>query len=327
MLTLVTILLLRTAPVVAQSVTVDLSPQDAFLRLDSLNYSTDTKLSVYTWPTGKVADVSLLTFSLAAIPAGATVQSATLTLTLIAVDAGTEPTYAVTLHQVLVPVNVALASGTSSGVAPWTLNATCCGLANMSLAQSDIGPARATTLIDRTLGLETWDATAIVQDWLASPSTNFGLLLNADLTKPADRFRTFASMDAATGRPFLRVVYTTGPPPPPQSDLLPTSLLAWEVEAPSPAEGQTYPIFPFVDNIRRALLVPTCTPTVPPSSAVACQAVAPPTALPVGTHTIEITVTVNAIESARSLPITVTQLAATLVPPLPPTSAEPRKFP
>lgn len=310
------LVLLFSATLAAQSVTVDVAPtQDALLRLDSLNYSAAPNLSVYTWPSTKVADVTLLTFNLAVVPAGATIQSAILSLTLTAVDAGTEPTYTVTLHKMLVPVNVAQASGTSSGVAPWTLNPLCCGLDTMALGQSDISFARATAALDRVLGAKTWDATAIVQEWWATPATNFGLLLNPDVTKPADRFRTFASMEsgAVASRPVLRVTYSTGPP---QSDLLPTSLLRWDVPAATllAAQALTYPIY--VDNVRRTT-VSTCLPSATPEG-FTCDAVAPPSAVVPGTHTLEVASFDGTTEWRGTPIVTVVQLGPPAPLPAPP---------
>ena len=77
------------------------------------------------------------------------------------------------------------------------------------MAQADISAAQTTTMVDRTLGVKTWDMAAVVRGWLSSPSTNYGLLLNPDTNK-VDRSRTFASAQDATAsrRPFLRITYT-----------------------------------------------------------------------------------------------------------------------
>src|SRR3989442_7428872 len=49
----------------------------------------------------------------------------------------------------------------------------------------------------------------MVQEWLAAPTTNFGLLLNSDPSKLRDRYRYFASMEHpdSTIRPFLHITY------------------------------------------------------------------------------------------------------------------------
>ena len=68
---------------------------------------------------------------------------------------------------------------TADGTTNWTAN-TCC-YQNMPMAQADISPARAVTIVNRTLGVKTWDARQLVQAWTSNPASNFGLLLNGDV--------------------------------------------------------------------------------------------------------------------------------------------------
>jgi hypothetical protein len=190
--------------------TVTLSPNDTSLNLNTTNYVSDQRLYTYTWPSNRVANAILMKFDLSQIPANATLQSATLQLSLIAMDgATTDPTYNVSLHQILNRnPDPARATGfTADGTAPWSASVCCYN--NVPLAQADISPARATTAVDRVLGPKTWDALALVQAWRAAPAANYGLLLNSDATKPADRHRFFASNEHATAslRPVLRVTY------------------------------------------------------------------------------------------------------------------------
>jgi len=42
-------------------------------------------------------------------------------------------------------------------------------------------------------GPAAWTVRAMVQEWLAAPASNFGLLLNSDSSRLADRYRFFAS--------------------------------------------------------------------------------------------------------------------------------------
>lgn len=195
------------------SVTVTLPPVDTTLKIDSINYSTESRLYTYTYPANRIANAILMRFDLSQIPANATIQSATLQLWMIDMDATTsDPTYSVSLHQVINRnPDVSRATGrTFDGVSSWTAN-TCCQN-NIPLAQADISPARSTLAVDRTYGTKTWNALSVVQAWLSSPSTNYGLLLNSDATKGAGRYRTFASVNStsANQRPFLRVTYSTG---------------------------------------------------------------------------------------------------------------------
>lgn len=192
-------------------VTVTLSPADTTLNIDSTNVSTDQRLNTYTYPANRVANVILMKFDLSQVPANATVQSAVLQLALVAVDgATTDPTYSVSLHQVFNRnPDITRATGmTADGIAPWTPNACC--LDGVPLAQADLSPARSVAAVNRTLGFKTWDARTLVQSWISAPAANFGLALNSDVTKPADRYRFFASMENPTvaNRPSLRITYT-----------------------------------------------------------------------------------------------------------------------
>src|SRR4029077_19158687 len=93
------------------------------------------------------------------------------------------------------PVITGATGYTSDGTTPWTANA-CCSQ-NIPLAQADISTPYDTEVIDKTTGYKTWTITSLVQEWLASPSTNFGVLLNSDASKLRDRYRFFASMEYA----------------------------------------------------------------------------------------------------------------------------------
>ena len=195
------------------TISVDLAPQDTYVSLDGANYATAATLTTYTWPANQVANAILMKFGLSQIPATAIIQSATLNLNLVHVDFyATEPTYTVALHKII-SHNPDLTSATGStydGVHAWTANACC--YSNVPLAQADISAARSTTAVDRTAGFKAWDATSIVQEWLGTPATNFGLLLNADASKGADRYRSFASTESGlpTQRPYLHVIYSVG---------------------------------------------------------------------------------------------------------------------
>jgi hypothetical protein len=196
--------------VVNGSVRVSLAPQDTFINADATNYSTSARLATFTWPDNKVANAILMKFDLAGLPAGAVVQEATLHLALVESDGQPEGTYTVTAHKVVgKDAVIAGATGyTADGVTDWTPNA-CCH-SNRPMAQADISAAYATQAIDKTLGYKAWTITALVQDWLAAPATNFGLLLNSDPSKPQGRYRYFASMEHPDSvlRPFLHITYS-----------------------------------------------------------------------------------------------------------------------
>lgn len=195
----------------SSTVTVTLSPADTTLSVDgNSNYATNSRLIVMTWPAQKVGMAPLLKFDLSQIPSTATIQSATLQMWMISDDGNSDQNYTVTLHQVLNrnPV-IARANGkTYDGSRTWSANACC--YTNIPMAQSDISPARASTVVNRTKGAKTWNALDIVRAWHASPTTNYGMLLNADKSKGANRFRDFGSVENANAsqRPSLRITYS-----------------------------------------------------------------------------------------------------------------------
>lgn len=193
------------------AIVVDLSPLDTTLMMNTENTSAADWLATYTWPANGVAAAILMKFNLAQLPANALVRSAVLHMFLTMTDGnGDEPNYTVSLHQV-VNRNPDIARAT--GYAPntfstWTANQCCVN--GVPMAQADISPARAATVVNRTLGFKTWDATTLAQTWLSSPASNYGLLLNADTSRSSHRFRLFGSMQdtVPARRPFLRVTYT-----------------------------------------------------------------------------------------------------------------------
>jgi hypothetical protein len=69
----------------------------------------------------------------------------------------------------------------------------------------------------------------MVREWLASPRSNFGVVLNADPTRARDRYRYFASTEYAdaTLRPVLQITYSMSDTTPPViSTVAPSSITA-----------------------------------------------------------------------------------------------------
>lgn len=191
--------------------TVRLNPvADTFLNLDTSVNSASTTLNTYTWPANRIANAALLKFDLSRLPAGATIRSATLNLSLIEADAASDAAYTVSAHKIINKnPNLAQATGyTYDGTNEWTANDCCSN--NVPLAQADISAAYDTEAIDKTMGNKIWDVTAMAREWISGPTSDFGLLVNSDPTKEADRYRTFASMEhpAVELRPYLSVTYS-----------------------------------------------------------------------------------------------------------------------
>ena len=190
---------------------VDLWPVDTTLSVNNANTSADEYLLAHTWPANQVAAAILMKFDLSPIPPGATIQSAILNMSLVGEDGDVaDPTYRVSLHQIINrnPDIDRATSTTADGVTAWTANQCCFG--GLPMAQADLSPARAVTMVNRTLGLKVWNVISVARAWLAAPGSNYGILLNGDNTKGADRYRVFASMQdpIAARRPFMRITYT-----------------------------------------------------------------------------------------------------------------------
>ena len=192
-----------------QTSTVLLSPNDTFINLNTTNYSTSAMLGTYTWPDYQPANAILMKFDLSSIPSGAVIQNANLKLALIESDRRDDTIYTITAHKIIgADPDIGTTTGsTSDGWAPWTPSYCCYG--GFPLAHANISPPYASVGVGKTNGWKSWTITSMVQDWLADPSSNFGVLLNSDTTVLMDRYRYFASMEYpdATLRPVLEVTF------------------------------------------------------------------------------------------------------------------------
>jgi fibronectin type 3 domain-containing protein len=185
---------------------------DTFINANSNNYSQDTRLNTFTWPTDQIANAILMKWDLSAIPEGSTIHSATLNLYLQGyVGNGGDTIYDISVHKIINkdPI-IAQSSGfTYDGSNPWTAN-NCC-LNGIPLAQADIAAAEDAKSVDKTNGFKTWTVTQMVQEWFINPSTNFGMLINSDPLASAGSNRTFSSSEhpQAAQRPELVITYST----------------------------------------------------------------------------------------------------------------------
>lgn len=191
--------------------TVTLNPlHDTYLNLDRVINDAEPTLNTYTWPDRMIANTILMKFDLSTLPAGAVVQGATLNLAQVDSDTLPASTYTVTVHKLInKDPDLTKANGyTYNGVDPWSAS-TCC-YDQIPLAQGDISAPYDTQAVDKTAGFKSWSVTSMIQEWLAAPSSNYGLMINADPSQPADAYRTFASMEAldAALHPSLTITYT-----------------------------------------------------------------------------------------------------------------------
>ena len=197
-------------PAQAPTYQLQLSPEDTSLNIDTASYSARPLLTAYTWPDNRVANAILLKFDLSTLPAGATVEQAVVKLALVETDATADTTYTMMAHKLVGknPVIAAATGYTTDGVTPWTPSGCCYN--GVPLAQSDISAPYAVLAVDKTPGVKTWPITTMVREWLATPASNFGLVLNSDATVARDRYRYFASTKHAdpTLWPVMEITYS-----------------------------------------------------------------------------------------------------------------------
>jgi Big-like domain-containing protein len=196
----------------ATSSVIKIVPTDTSINLNTTNNSTSDLLTTYTWPEYQTANAILMRFDLSAIPTGASVQDATLTMSLVQSDSGSDPTYTITAHKILnkTPMISGATGYTYDGTNAWSASGCCYN--GIPLAQADITTPYDQRAVDKTPGAKTWNLTRMVQEWVTSPSSNRGMLLNSDATKTKDRYRYFASTknSNASLRPVLTVTLGTG---------------------------------------------------------------------------------------------------------------------
>ncbi|MHC4739491.1 MAG: beta strand repeat-containing protein, partial [Planctomycetota bacterium] len=178
----------------------------------SINYSTEVTLNTYTWPADTVANTTIIKWDLSSIPTSATVTEATLYLYQLSFTGDTS--YDIGVHKIINvnPVISALTWNTYDGTNSWTGGA--------DGGQSDTAAAEDTQVVDGTNNVyKTWTVTNMVADWVTTPSSNYGMLVNSDDVATIDSCRYFASNEVtnAATRPKLIVTYNTGAAPPGQA--------------------------------------------------------------------------------------------------------------
>ncbi|MHC4396769.1 MAG: DNRLRE domain-containing protein [Planctomycetota bacterium] len=153
------------------------------------------------------ANTIIIEWDLSDIPTSATVTEAT--LYLYQTDSGGDSSYDVGVHKIVNvnPVISALTWNTYDGTNSWTGGA--------DGGQGDTAAAEDTPSLNTTNNqYKTWTVTNMVADWVAAPSSNYGMLVNSDDVASVDSFRYFASTEDSNTpyRPKLIVSYTTGAP-------------------------------------------------------------------------------------------------------------------
>jgi hypothetical protein len=198
--------------------------EDTFVDAGTANDNKSTHITVntYTWPADTVANTTIIKWDLSSIPTDATVIDAT--LYLYQVETGGDTSYDLPVHKIINvnPVISACTWNTYDGVNPWT--------GGTDGGQSDIAAAEDTQVVNATNNeYKTWSVNNMVADWVSTPSSNYGMLVNSDSVATINSHRFFASTEVtdASTRPKLIITYSTGVAPPGQAS------------GPSPADSAT----------------------------------------------------------------------------------------
>ena len=173
------------------------------------NYSTNTEtLATYTWPANTPANRIVIKWDLSPIPNTAVIHQATLSLYMYGYEGtGGDNNYEISVHKIVNrnPVIASCTWNTYNGTTAWSGGA--------DGGAQDIAAQESSTVVDKTAGYKTWDVTKMVQDWVSTPSSNFGLMLDSDSTSASDSNRMFRPTEyaIASQRPKLTVTYTEAP--------------------------------------------------------------------------------------------------------------------
>jgi len=168
------------------------------------NFSTDAILNTYTWPADTVANTTIIKWDVSAIPTDATVIDAT--LYLYQVSAAVDSFYDIGVHKIInVDPNITTCTwNTYDGTNSWTAGA--------DGGQGDTAAAEDTQAVNSINNkYKIWTVTDMVQDWVTTPSSNYGMLVNSDDVASVDSHRYFASTDDVdtSVRPRLVIAYTS----------------------------------------------------------------------------------------------------------------------
>jgi hypothetical protein len=176
--------------------------KDTFLNVGEagVNYSSNSEsIKTYTWPTNTAANRIVMKWDLSALPQDAIIQEATLSLYMYSY--GGDDNYEITAHKIINhnPDISSCTWNTYDDTNSWT------GGANGG--EQDMAPAESSTIVDKTFGYKDWDITHMLREWVNNPSTNLGLMLNADTTAASDSNRDFRPSENSNQdqRPILTI--------------------------------------------------------------------------------------------------------------------------
>ena len=184
---------------------------------EDINASSES-LNTYSWSSAlphKVANTIILKADLTNIPTYATVVDAQLQLYLTASNGETE--YPISVHNItgVDPVINQVNGYYAYTNGPWTAVPVGTTYNDIPLGLANIGDAEDSVAVGTQAGYITWQITEMVQQWIKTPSENFGMLLKGVATN-IETGRTFGSTDNqnAAYRPRLTIRYLTVTQPP-----------------------------------------------------------------------------------------------------------------
>jgi hypothetical protein len=172
------------------------------------NYSAEPLIRTFTWPANNVANRGFIRWDLSGLPGNITVANATLWLYSVGEEAGgKDNTFAVSVAKVtgVLPDLGAATWNRYDGLSSWPGGENG-GAAAMAAVESSAAIGKMPRWVS-------WDVTGMVQDWVAGPETNSGMVIDADPSAGAGGNRSFGSREYPDllSRPRLVITYIERP--------------------------------------------------------------------------------------------------------------------
>jgi hypothetical protein len=178
---------------------------------DSINEGAE-QISTWSWSTiipHQVANTIILKANLSTIPANAYVTEARVyfyqTESIGAIE------YKNSIHKItgVNPIIAQVSGYNAQQDIPWAEVPEGTSHNNVPMGLGNIAEAEDTLLLDTSNGYKSWDITAMTQDWINNPDTNFGFLIQGEATT-VETGRIFAASENQDSniRPFIVLRYT-----------------------------------------------------------------------------------------------------------------------
>lgn len=191
---------------------------DTYTNLNNDINAAAQEIITYSWssPTPhKPANTIIIKPDLSALPGNILITEAK--LSLYQTGANGESTYNNSVHKIIgkKPIIDQVTGYNAYNGEPWTPVATGTTNEDIPLGLADIAPAEDTISLDNQTGYRTWLITKMVQNWVSTPTDNYGLLITG-VSANTETGRTFAATENQNGsiRPKLVISYIKKPPKP-----------------------------------------------------------------------------------------------------------------